>query len=95
MRAAILALSYQKPHEVVPAVPVAPPKSLAELQAHTPTQAEGAEAAPSYSVNQAVALLTPSPFWGVGAWYDDFRQVSDAEVIKLLAANSLQDGAPY
>ena len=93
MRAAILALSYQKPHEIVPAVPVAPPKTLADLQSHAPTLADSAAAAPYYPVNRAVALLTPSPFWGVGAWYDDFRQVSDAEVIKLLAANHLQDNA--
>ena len=88
MRAAILALSYQKPHSIVPAVPVAPPQALDELQSNPSPPVESSAAAPTDLVREAVALLTPSPFWGVGAWYDDFRQVSDAEVIKLLAASA-------
>jgi predicted phosphoribosyltransferase len=27
----------------------------------------------------------PQPFRGVGAWYDDFSQISDEEVRRLLA----------
>ena len=93
MRAAILALSYQKPHSIVPAVPVAPRQAVNELQSRFSTTVDSSAAAPSNLVREAVALLTPSPFWGVGAWYDDFTQVRDAEVIKLLAANSRQDNA--
>ncbi|MDE0432179.1 MAG: phosphoribosyltransferase family protein [Caldilineaceae bacterium] len=88
MRAAILALSYQRPHAIVPAVPVAPQQAVADLNSSCPTPAGSMRASPAAPVHQAVALLTPSPFWGVGAWYDDFRQVKDAEVIRLLDASS-------
>jgi predicted phosphoribosyltransferase len=33
-----------------------------------------------------VAVETPSPFWAVGAWYADFRQTTDEEVVAALAA---------
>ncbi len=87
MRAAILALSYQKPHAIVPAVPVAPQQAVADLQSLGSAPASGNRSAPSTPLHP-VALLTPSPFWGVGAWYDDFRQVRDAEVIRLLDASA-------
>ena len=92
MRAAIQALLYREPHEIVPAVPVAPSRTIAELRSQTSTGAGDAAAAPSNLVSQAVALLSPSPFWGVGAWYDDFRQVSDSEVVKLLADHARPGG---
>ena len=88
MRAAILALSYQKPHAIVPAVPVAPQQAVADLHSICPTSSGSMPAAPAAPVRRAVALLTPSPFWGVGAWYEDFRQVKDAEVIRLLDASA-------
>ena len=94
MRAAILALSYLRPREIVPAVPVAPSRTIAELRSQSSTIAGNSAAAPTNLVSQAVALLSPSPFWGVGAWYDDFRQVSDSEVVELLAAHARHGGAP-
>ncbi len=88
MRAAIQALIHREPREIVPAVPVAPPSTIAQFQTQ-PTQPTGnAEAAGASPVRQAVALLSPAPFWGVGAWYDDFRQVSDAEVVRLLGIHA-------
>jgi predicted phosphoribosyltransferase len=33
---------------------------------------------------RCVCVQTPEPFLGVGAWYDDFSQTSDEEVIALL-----------
>ena len=93
MRAAILALSYRRPREIVPAVPVAPSRTIAELRSQSSTIAGNSAAAPTNLVSQAVALLSPSPFWGVGAWYDDFRQVSDSEVVELLAAHARPGGA--
>jgi predicted phosphoribosyltransferase len=36
--------------------------------------------------HEVVAVETPSPFYAVGAWYGDFRQTSDAEVVDSLAA---------
>jgi len=35
-------------------------------------------------VDELVALLTPELFYGVGEWYEDFSQTSDAEVTHLL-----------
>ena len=93
MRAAILALSYQGPREIVAAVPVAPPQAIADLRSYNPKAAGNSAAAPSHLVSQAVALLSPSPFWGVGAWYDDFRQVSDNEVIGLLEVHARSGSA--
>ncbi len=34
--------------------------------------------------DQCVCLATPEPFFAVGEWYNDFRQVSDAEVQEIL-----------
>jgi competence ComEA-like helix-hairpin-helix protein len=36
-------------------------------------------------VDEIVCLATPSRFGAIGAFYDDFRQVSDDEVVQLLA----------
>jgi predicted phosphoribosyltransferase len=33
-----------------------------------------------------ICLAEPEPFYAVGQWYTDFRQVSDAEVQEILAA---------
>ena len=88
MRAAIHALAYRLPREIVPAVPVAPSHTIAALRAELTIHTASAETTPSALVSRAVTLLSPSPFWGVGAWYDDFRQVSDDEAVRLLAAHA-------
>ncbi len=93
MRAAIQALTYREPREIVPAVPVAPSRTIAELRSKPDSVSNNAEDAPANLVSQVVALLSPSPFWGVGAWYDDFRQITDSEVVRLLAAHARSDGA--
>ncbi|MBB5869638.1 putative phosphoribosyl transferase [Allocatelliglobosispora scoriae] len=54
---------------VIIAAPVAPPEVVAEL----------AEIA-----DEVVCLETPPVFSAVGQWYEDFRQVTDAEVTALL-----------
>jgi putative phosphoribosyl transferase len=36
-------------------------------------------------VEEVICLETPEPFYGVGLWYEDFSQTSDAEVRDLLA----------
>ncbi len=38
----------------------------------------------SREAEECVCLATPEPFVAVGAWYDDFRQVTDIEVQRLL-----------
>lgn len=55
---------------VVVAVPVGPRSARAEL---------GRDA------DEVVLLETPDHFYAVGQWYTDFRQVSDGEVVALLA----------
>lgn len=36
--------------------------------------------------HEVVAVITPSPFRAVGAWYDDFEQTTDEQVVTALAA---------
>ncbi len=67
--AAIQALRPLQPARVVLAVPVAPPATWAWLRT---------------VVDEFVCLELPDPFPAVGAFYRDFTQVEDAEVIKLL-----------
>jgi putative phosphoribosyl transferase len=69
MRAAALALEQQRAGEVVVAVPVAPPATCAALE---------------QQVDRIVCARTPEVFYAVGAWYEDFSQVSDDEVRELL-----------
>jgi len=67
--AAIRYLRKQKPRELILAVPVGPPDTVAML---------------SREVDRAVVLYTPEVFWAVGAFYQRFEQTSDEEVIALL-----------
>jgi putative phosphoribosyl transferase len=79
MRAAALAVRQLAPRRIVIAVPVASAEACDELRAE---------------VDEIVCGMTPQPFYGVGAWYEDFTQTSDEEVRKLLdAAWARQDTA--
>lgn len=69
MRAAISALRTQQPREIVVAVPVAPPDTIAELH---------------HDADKIICLATPDPFGAIGRFYQDFTQVSDDEVRVLL-----------
>lgn len=71
MRVAIQALRQQKPAQIIAACPVAPPTTCHEL---------------SHLADQMICLYTPEPFFGVGAWFDDFRETTDEEVQALLQA---------
>lgn len=55
---------------VVVAVPVAPAETVAALAG---------------SSDEVICVQTPDPFFAVGQWYQDFSQVSDAEVKRLLS----------
>jgi predicted phosphoribosyltransferase len=70
MRVAIRALRQRDPAKIVAAVPVAAADTCAAMQAEA---------------DLMVCATTPRPFYGVGAWYEDFSQTSDAEVQRLLA----------
>jgi putative phosphoribosyl transferase len=67
--AALRALRQLGPARAIVAVPVAPPDTVAAL---------------SEIADEVVALETPTPFLAVGHWYQDFPQVPDNEVIRLL-----------
>jgi predicted phosphoribosyltransferase len=69
MRAAIDALKKQHPARLIVAVPVAPRSTVKELQA------EG---------DEVVSVRPLEPFGAIGAWYQNFAQVSSEEVCKLL-----------
>lgn len=71
VRAALQALRSRRPARIVLAVPVAPAETVVSLRS---------------LVDELVCLQEPAIFHGVGAHYDDFHQVSDAEVIALLEA---------
>lgn len=69
MRAAVEALRVAEPERIVVAVGVAPPETVRRLQE---------------TADEVIAVLTPSDFMAVGAWFDDFAQTTDAEVIGTL-----------
>jgi len=76
-RAAIAALREFKPAQIVLAAPVAPASTCRHLR---------------QEVDDLVCLETPEPFYAIGAFYEDFSQVSDEEVTTLLRLNSEQRG---
>ena len=69
MKAALRGIRKSAPARLILAVPVAPPATIRELQTEC---------------DEAVCLATPEPFGAVGAFYRDFRQTSDGEVVTLL-----------
>jgi putative phosphoribosyl transferase len=69
MRAALKGVRKNALAKLVLAVPVAPADTLAQL---------------SDECDEVVCLVSPSPFYAVGAHYADFTQTGDEEVIHLL-----------
>jgi putative phosphoribosyl transferase len=69
MRAAVAALRSQQPSAIIVATPVASPGSVEEL---------------ARDVDQVVTILTPPDFQAVGAWYEEFPQVTAGDVRALL-----------
>jgi predicted phosphoribosyltransferase len=69
MKAAVETLKRQQVGKLVVAVPVAPPGTAEELQK---------------TANVFVCLDMPEDFMSVGSYYEDFMQVTDAEVMQLL-----------
>jgi putative phosphoribosyl transferase len=76
MRAALVALRSLSPEHIVVAVPVASREARSELAA---------------LADECVCLVCPEPFHAVGAWYDDFAETSDDEVIAWLDRAQLAD----
>ncbi|MDQ3262754.1 MAG: phosphoribosyltransferase [Myxococcota bacterium] len=79
IRAAIQSLRVAGPRRLVLAVPVAASQSLDDL-------------APL--VDEVVCLHSTPELYAIGAWYDDFEQVPDREVLRLLEKSRRQRHAP-
>jgi len=69
MRAAVAALRKHRPARIVVAVPVGAPDTCADLR---------------QEADEVICARQPEPFYGVGAWYQDFSQTTDQEVRDLL-----------
>jgi putative phosphoribosyl transferase len=78
IRAALRATRMHKPSKLVLAVPVAPTNSLKELRGEA---------------DEIVCLEDYEEFGAIGLFYSDFRQVSDAEVIEMLARHPVKSQA--
>jgi len=71
MKVAIRALVRRSPREIVAAIPVAPPDTLAEL---------------AQEADQIVCLSQPAHFHALGYYYRSFPQLTDDDVTEALAA---------
>jgi predicted phosphoribosyltransferase len=68
----------RKPSKLVLAVPVAPTESLKELRGEA---------------DEIICLEDYEDFGAIGLFYSDFRQVSDTEVIEILARHPVKSQA--
>jgi predicted phosphoribosyltransferase len=71
MHAAVTATRALDPARVIVAVPTAARDAVGRVE---------------LLADRVVALETPEPYHGVGAWYAEFGQLTDAEVVAALAA---------
>src|SRR5262249_30889034 len=71
VRAAIGVIRARNPVKLVVAVPVIQDTVAEELK---------------HDVDELVAVIEPSDLFAIGAWYDDFAQLSDDDVREMLAA---------
>jgi len=69
MRAALRSLRRHKPARLVIAVPVAPPGAVAALRREA---------------DEVVCLVQPEDMQAIGLWYQDFHQLDDDEVTRIL-----------
>lgn len=79
-RAALEAMRLRKPSKLVLAVPVAPTDTLKKLAGEA---------------DEIVCLEDYEEFGAIGFFYSDFRQVSDDEVIELLASHPVEDKTSF
>jgi putative phosphoribosyl transferase len=79
MEAALEAVRRAEPKRLVLAVPVAPPDTIERLRPFA---------------DEVVCLATPRLFGAIGAFYADFRQLDDQQVIDLLERASRSETEP-
>jgi predicted phosphoribosyltransferase len=70
MLAAVAALRLREPARIVVAIPVAATETCELVRR---------------AADELVCCWTPVPFGGVGAWYENFTQLKDADVRRFLA----------
>lgn len=70
--AGLRAVWSHKPKKVILALPVLPDDTLRVLEKEA---------------DEVISLARPSPFFSVGQFYEEFPQVSDEEVIRILQEN--------
>lgn len=68
-KAALRALRHRGAAKVILAIPIAPRGTLEAMRAEA---------------DVVICLEAPQPFFGVGAFYDDFHQLTDEETVALL-----------
>lgn len=73
VRVAVKSVKCQRPKKLILAVPVGPKETIEELKEE---------------VDELVCLSTPSDFYAVGQFYQEFGQTSDEEVIEILRKSS-------
>ena len=73
MEAAVKAMRKAGPSKIIVAVPTAPGDAVRAL---------------SDIADDVICLETPAPFWSVSSQYDDFRQLTDEDVIDCLNRNA-------
>jgi len=69
MLAAIRSVRARKPKKLIVAIGVAPPQTLAQIR----TEAD-----------EVICLAAPAEFYAVGQFFDDFSEVTDANVVTAL-----------
>ena len=79
MKAALHATRRGGPRHLVLATPVAPPDTIERLRPQA---------------DEVVCLATPRLFGAIGAFYEDFRQLSDQEVVDLLRRAARPEDGP-
>lgn len=78
MRAAVEALRRLDPMRIIVAVPIAAPECLGEIRG---------------IADDCICEFTPTPFFAVGAWYDNFSQTTDEQVRDLLEQAAVASAA--
>ena len=79
MHAAVTATRALNPKSIVVAVPTSARDTVERLVA---------------VADRVVALETPEPYFGVGAWYQDFPQLTDEEVVRCLDEHAARGRGP-
>jgi len=69
LEAAIASVKSEGAKKIVVAVPVAPPRTLMDLK---------------QKVDEVICLMSPSSFYAIGQFYEEFSQVTDEEVMERL-----------